>query len=890
MLRKVKTISEIYSEIKNYDLVITSDAPLATALNKLVQSPRLDFLAMTPKQIASKFAELYFDKIYEKFEVVLEITKKTGSPVKIVHQTLEKIYEVWMYNAKLEFAGQFLSEDELAICKYLPEYDTIETAMENFNEDFYGDKKIAVAGEELFSLIDLEVLPRKGIPADRIELFKNERFEIDETHIFPTSGKLIDSILELINMNNADETAIVINPDSKELEILKSRIKESGVNIEVKNYLYNESSVKSFISFIELSLRANELKVREYISLAAEIGIEINNYYSNYDLVNFIEHINRDKYLAKLFEVSKNITSYKFSELISKLKTSFEFTVTSKLTEIIELVELGGKNITEKNLIDLKYFLKEFDIELSSEKSGVLFVNALNSAFIDRQLIFYVGVDNNWMKLFPDKDYLNKEEEEKKNLERFQILIQQGMKKFYFVLDSADNVEIPPCYYFLMLGESDAISFKNKYFNPVYVNPVRESGRFKERTTQLPSEKKIITAISPTSFTNYFKCPKYYSIKKIIPNEETPALKKGTLLHEFAELYFHHPEYAKENFQNIHDSMVHQMSLFLKNTNKEFLQTEFQIGMESIITFIDNRSLHKTLLDEPIPAEGNRLMKKLALNKIYENTEQRLTETELTNISGKIDVQSGNTIVDYKSSKIKRSEINRAMKSNQDYINVNESDEFDFQAIAYITSLRRSFNEICFIYYFLFTNFKNQISDKEYPVSNEIELKYLPMTFLEYIRSAEVFEKLKVKDEVGKLLGKIGFENYNRVIDKLKLDDAEYFNESLICDRVIETTNYILDELGLRPKSIGANSQQSLNKNYISPMAKSIFRIRTGNWNPCIIFKDDSDKFSKLIKEKLLELNQFENSKYEYSPVFASREICKECDCLNICVGNKLWH
>ena len=47
--------------------------------------------------------------------------------------------------------------------KYLYEFDTIESAMENFNEEFYGGKSIAVAGQELFSLLDLEVLPKRGI-------------------------------------------------------------------------------------------------------------------------------------------------------------------------------------------------------------------------------------------------------------------------------------------------------------------------------------------------------------------------------------------------------------------------------------------------------------------------------------------------------------------------------------------------------------------------------------------------------------------------------------------------------------------------------------------------------------------------------------------------------
>ena len=95
MLRRSKSILQIYEETKHYDLVITNDAPLATGLNKLVEKPRLDYFALTPKQIASKYAVSVYDKLYTKAEIILEITKKTGRSLPIVHQSIEKIFEVW---------------------------------------------------------------------------------------------------------------------------------------------------------------------------------------------------------------------------------------------------------------------------------------------------------------------------------------------------------------------------------------------------------------------------------------------------------------------------------------------------------------------------------------------------------------------------------------------------------------------------------------------------------------------------------------------------------------------------------------------------------------------------------------------------------------------------
>ena len=135
MIRKSKTIQEIFNEASGYDLVITNDAPLATALNKLVIEPRLGYLAMTPKQIAKKFADIYSEKIYDKTEIILSIFKTKNIPLNLLHQTIKKIYEIWLYNAKFEFISVYLSDDEKIILDLLKEYETIESVMENFNED-----------------------------------------------------------------------------------------------------------------------------------------------------------------------------------------------------------------------------------------------------------------------------------------------------------------------------------------------------------------------------------------------------------------------------------------------------------------------------------------------------------------------------------------------------------------------------------------------------------------------------------------------------------------------------------------------------------------------------------------------------------------------------------
>jgi len=890
MLNKVKTIAEIFTEVKSYDLVITNDAPLATALNKLVEAPRLDYFAMTPKQIASKFAQLYYIKIYEKYEVILNISRVIKKPIKFVHGMAEKIYEIWMYNAKLEFAEQFLTEEENLMLKNIKQFDTIETAMENFNEEFYGDRKIAVIGEEIFSLLDLEVLPKRGAPAEGISIFKNDTAVIEKTFIFNSSGLLIDNVLRLINKENADQTAIVLNSESDHLGILKARLKDADINIEIRNYLSDETTVRNFISLIELSLRFNELKVKEYIAIAGEYGISIDSFHNNYDIINYIGHINKDKKLKKLSDISQNITRFKYGELVSILRRNFETNFIREFDEALIILDLTDQNITEDNLIDLKYFLKEFNIELNSESSGVLFVNALNSAFIDRQIIYYLEMDNSWIKLFSDKDYLNKEEEELKNLQRFQILLQQGQNRFYFVQNVREYKDVIPCYYFLMLAGAEAASFNNKIFNPVLINNKRTENEFKVRIKKLNTIKDPVISISPTSFNKYYKCPKLYSFDKLLPSEDLLVFRKGNLLHYFAELYFNHPEFTKKNADKILNEMTEQMSLFYKESNQKFVRSEFLIGIESLMNFLDTMNFQKVPLDIPEQPKENLLMEIFKKDKLYQNTERRISEKEETKIKGKIDLQSGNTIVDFKSSKKRKNENNVTLKSNLDFINGLESADIDFQAAAYIAVHREKFDEVNFIYNFLFTNFKNQIDPFARKENNLTNIKYLPVTFMEYIHSEEVFEFIKKEKKAGKLLDKLGLKNYRYILDNLNLYSFEYFDKETLLNRVLEVTNSVLEVNGFDYRNFGCLKQSTLNENCIKPISDIIFGIRYGNHENGMIFKDDIDKFTELIKKELINISKYTETVFPFDPLFGSREICKACNYLNLCIGNKLWH
>lgn len=898
MIRKAKSIEQIYEECKNFDLVITNDAPLATALNKLVDKPRLGYFSMTPKQIAAKFAQLYFDKVYEKYEVVIRISRERKIPLKLVHHAVKRMYEMWMYNAQLDSITQFLSTEEKELLRYLKEYKTIESAMEEFNEEIYGNKKIAVAGRELFSLLDLEVLRKKGEASSWIDLFQEGEYRIDKTYIFPSGESLISNVLKIITPDNADEVAIVTDQESDYIEILKTRLRQTGIPVEIRNYLSEDVSVRQIISLIESSFRITDLKVSEFIPLAAQFGGYLNQKYSGYDLVNYMETENESKLISGLFELCGQIQSLTYKELTDKLKSSWALKFTEEFSEIIELLELSNEKITEENFLELKYYIQEFDAELESERSGVLFAASAGSAFIDRQIIFYLGLDNSWMRIYPDKEYLDKQEEEKKNLARFEILLQQGKQRFYFVRDVINYKKVIPCYYFSMLAENSLTEFSDKYFNPVFVEWEKKEKAFIERKVKLPdAETNRITHISPSSLNRFFKCPKYYSFSIYLPSADTPAFRKGNQFHEFAEFYFNHPEFVKENLDRIIQEMVNSQSEFQMNANTEYFRSESEIGVSNIIKFFEEEGrISKSKLDEA--AEGNDLMKKFNKKKIYSNTEKFLEDPETTMFKGKMDLHGDKLIVDFKSGKTRKMEFQASLQSNIDYIYREEYLDFDFQAAAYIASLRHKHpkDHLHFVYNFVINNYKSKINSTtniESKLFNKEEslltsIQYVPKTFREYISSEEFFESNK-KDN--RLWNVFDYGDYLGSISEDNIENTDFFYEDILTDKLGKYFEKLMDERGLTIKSaFNRNKIEKAYENEFEPAAKIIHEVRTGSKNnTAYIFKDDLDKFVQFTKERINDLNEYVSNKFPFKPVFDSLEICKKCEFLNLCTGNKLW-
>jgi hypothetical protein len=285
-------------------------------------------------------------------------------------------------------------------------------------------------------------------------------------------------------------------------------------------------------------------------------------------------------------------------------------------------------------------------------------------------------------------------------------------------------------------------------------------------------------------------------------------------------------------------------------------------------------------------------MREFGKKSLFTNTEKWFNDEHDTRLKGKIDLQFENTIVDYKSSANRKKGFQILSNTNIEYLEKKKSADFDFQSISYISANRKKGldRELNFVYNFLLSNRKN-ILDPSHKVEETLtRLKYKPLAFNEFIVSEECYNFFKDKKHK-KLLENIEYNNYKNGINELIMSNTDFYDKDTVKEKVQEVFNdLVINKLGFAYKDFNKTMENTFNRDIIIPLGVSLYELRTGKNEVALIFKDDVEKFLKLVIEKISEINKYQNENFPATPAFNSRDVCKKCDFLNICIDNNLWN
>jgi hypothetical protein len=889
-MNKVKSIKQIYNEAKQYDCVLTTDAALARGLNRLIDTPRLGIFAVTPRQLVQKYSDILFTKIYSKFEFVSIVSKETGKPFRLIHAFTENILNIWNQSGLLEFTEIHLSDELKELLPYFEKYPMTEYAMQSFDDNFFAAKKIAVIGKELFNELDLQVLP-KNIFYNEISVYADDKYTIQKTFLFGNTKTLIDNIVQLITKDNMNYCAIVLEPNSDYNILLQTRLKEEGIDILIKNTYGENLTVRFMLNLIENSFAVDLLQAGDLKEAGQFFGFEIDSRMDDYNLEVVVNAV-PDKKLKTFYKLMADVQKFTFGSFTSNLIEKFNCAELTDFIFLLDKLNFSNENISEEKLIELKYILENFPEDIDSRQAnrgGVLFADSKNSAFVNREIIFYTGIDESWSISTTEKQYIDKVREDKINLEKFEILLQQGSERLYFTQEVKDNKEVLPAPYFSIIENRTITDFNDKIFNPVFIYGENSAGEIPDNIITLHETAEEVTGIAPTPLKRFVLCPAKYFYDSLTPQKDAPHFLKGNLIHDFAEMYYQHPEFCKENYSKIMDYVLKKYSNMIMKSEAEIERTNFKIALDNISSFLDSTPVEKILLDKEVTADKNDMMLYFKKKKIYDNSEKDLPKDFI--LRGRADLRDKKTLVDYKSgsSRYKLKDLSKLI--NVDYIFENEESDFDFQAISYLAALQNENpgqDKLKFIYNYVLANRKNLLDDRLKAEDNRTEFTYIDLTFAQYLQTENCYEYVKesTHKDCKKYFDALSFLQYKGIFDEVDLGEINFFDK--------EGVSKIFCREIMRSLAIEGHSFKTFRKReertYIDELKKAAEIFANIRCAEGLIFKDDVKKFIDFVKDKLSKLNSYRKNNFPALPLYESNQICKECDYLNMCRGNLLWN
>lgn len=704
-MRRAKSIKQIYDEVHagGYDCVLTTDAPLATALNSMVDTPRLGGFAFTPRQIAGiESSRVLKRTAMNDLEVIGAISEDTGiSDLRFIYSEVENIREIRRHTKEVE--KHLPGNRARAVYRSYASLPTLDSVMSNYEggdaDAFFMSKegKVAVVGIELFDDLDKHFIPGPG-RYDEIDLFDGGEYEIPKVYAVGNDRQIADAAVALITEETAEDFAIVLDSGGRIADAVRAALYRNHIPFKNTLDVRDLAQVRDYINFVSLALDYDTLRVRDVRELFSSYGANsTSGLRSRWDgfLLKRIAEEERigDETTRALLDAMAGIRDLTFGEVAETIMVR-RGRQRPQVTMLLDDMKVIGDKVTPRRLGYVRYVvdnvedLKHNEQIPDEEKRGVLLADCRNSVYIDRPLVIYIGLDSSWDATFPGKEYIDILEEDERNALRTKILLQQGDRRIYLVRPATNGKETNPSQTFESIYEGEGRPRKIESFRDICPDVTEGTWQPESGESPLWAESKPLGPdeydernFYKTDYNNLAGCPIGYIFSKLVESEDNEYTIFGSLLHDFAELYLCYPDVVRER------GTEHYLDIFgakYAGLSHECMgdidRSRFGIYMRNIERYIDRirpaggiildvRNGDKEHPNELMEAEGLEMCSSLA---------ESCMDYDEAHMSAKFDFAFGGRVIDYKTGKA---------RSLPEIINKfdRESDQIkDFQAMIYL--------------------------------------------------------------------------------------------------------------------------------------------------------------------------------------------------------------
>lgn len=823
-VQKRRSIDKLFEEVERFDIVLTTEPSLADALNSRSE----DEIAETPMRLVDDENSGF------RREIFLELVEENNMSWRQASYLLKNILDCWQQTGEIEEIKDYerFEGDEVdRIIEVLKEVENPYSALENYN---IPEEEIAVINFDSFKTLEKRILPEEF---KEIEIFEDKHTEIEEFRVFESKRELVQSLKENIGRLGAENSGVVMHPESPYQPLIESVFEAEDISFLSQTDLSEDNDLRTVINLIRVGLSKENVRVSDVKPIVEELDIFIP--YGKDNML--ISETNGLEDFKEFF----NVLGYlDFGEILRKY-TELTGRDVSKLRAVLDDLNILDEPVSLETLGNLEYYLDSFELKESETSEGVLLADPREVSFVDRDFVFFIGMDADWTRETGDKPWSNKKKDEENNLNSFTSLIQSGERQIYMVQDREMNQDITPCFHLNQILEVEFSTFRDlphKRYSPE--EKVKEKG-FKKYSTNVEVDE--VKLLSQSRLNSLALSPKLYYFEKMVSDAEDENLKKGNVFHDYAEFYINYPEFVEElGKEKILDFMVQQVKPFVEDTETDKLRTELRLGLENIHEFLVQHEVDEREHQGFQRTDSDNVFAEEFEKPIDSNVTEMWFEDKQLGAKGKVDlVLNEKHLVDYKSGR-KYDAKDIVEGSNVELYE--DVDWPDFQALMYLTYQRQHVTgeELKFTFLNFLHNIEDMIDGDDDLDDNKVTVTYYPDSFIEKVSELEMYEYLLKNSGKtsyqAKMLRKLGCPEFREFFKGREIEDPFDEDKLLNSDLADEFKQFAKEEVG-DYKYVRKGCEQVL---------KSLVEFRRSNY-----FKEDLDKFEEFLSQKLDELNNY---------------------------------
>lgn len=837
-IQRARSIDELYTLVSNADIALSTEGPLTLALDNRLDKPRLGRLAATPRSHASGDMVPTDDR-----PLFLELIETTDLSWKAAALATSHVLDAW------DRTGHYQSVLQSP-------FDTheMETAMETIaavdstynavaTQQLGDDKRVAALGERLFTPLDRSYLPADY---DSISLFDSEgTFDIPEFRIFDSTMGIIRTIINAVDEQNATDIAVVVDPSSRYATQLESAFAANDIPYRGGVEFEQQTFVRVFLRLLRTAFDSDDLRLGELRPTLIRLGINPPVTESNRRLSTV-----EDEAVQQIVSFIDTISDSTFGNVVTEFAEFIDAPTWELVTEI-ENVGLKNEQVTEELVSALSFYLESFEVPFGESDEGVLLASATSSVYVDRPTVFYVGMDQSWERQIPDRPWIDEEREDRLNLLRFQLLIQNGSQRHYLAVNSRGGEPVTPCLYFEELFERNVDQFRDFPSTEHTVRTDSSQEAFSHATPVGFERPEPIGSLSQSSLNTLVNSPRDYFMTELLESATEEYRRRGTLFHDVAELYAVAPSIVEKHRDVVLDWLVTNQSPFINKHDMQPTRTMFDTGLDLLTSYLDSVSIQETTYSgyESLDTE-NELAASLGVEIDSTITEQWFKSVQL-GIHGVVDlIQSPSVLVDYKTGQ--QSTAGSALSD----ANIEDTSETpNFQPLHYLTFHREEVpdTELTFNLVHFLDCLDTAVVDRDSVSIHDTvtEIAYFPGTFTEYIHQEEVYEwlwtDLAESNNRRKVLESMGYEAYLDFFEANRYPDADSREKVLETPQTAAFVSYSIDHVG----------EYKYSKRGARSTMKKLYELREGT-----LFSKDLDAYQSFLQTRIDQLNKYRSARF----------------------------